>query len=144
MVERSLDVVRAAVLLEVVVREQHLPYLDAVAREEPLVLADEPRLSDGGAHLHVVDVGGARPEAERLDAGGDRAGRDEEHLVPGLPQRAQLRDEPGERGVVGLAGPVRDRMGSNLDDYSHRRDIIAHPAPSRGRTAVTGVTTGRR
>ena len=126
MVERLLDVLRAVVVLEVVVGEEYLADLDAVLGEEALVLVDEARLPDRGAHLDVVDVRRTRLEPKGLDSGGHCTGRDEEDLVPRLAQPAELLDEALERRVVRLAGLVGDRVGSDFDYDSHRCRILYH------------------
>ena len=108
------------VVLEIEMGEKHLADLHAVAAEKPLVLVDEPCLPDGRAHLDVVHVSRSRLEPKRLDACGDCARRDEEHLVPGLPKGAQLRDKTLKRRVVGLPGLVRNRMRANFHYDSHK------------------------
>ena len=145
MIEGLLDVLAETPVLEVAVGEQDLPDLDAAGSKQPLVLADEPRLANGGAHLYVVCVLWPGGKPQRLDSGGDRARRDEDDLAAGSPERADSVDDAAEGGPVRAACPVGYGMGPDLDDdpahivlYAHGR-ILYHIL----RTYVTATTEVR-
>ena len=125
-VQRTAEIGDAAAVREVGVREQHLAHLHVARGEVLFVFGNEARLAHGRAHLHVRDIGGARLQAERLDARRDGAGRDEEDLEPGPAQRADAVDHAPQRGVVRAARLLGDRVRADLDH--HAAGVLQHRA----------------
>ena len=104
--QRALGVAVVAAPVQVVGGEQHLPDVQAVAPERGGVALGEQQLPDACRGLLGGEVTRAGAQSQRPDAGRDRAGRHEHHLLPrgharrdGVDDRVQpFRGEPPARG----------------------------------------------
>ena len=113
--ERVARVEVALMVLEVVVREQHLRDVQVVRGKKFFVNGHEPRLADGGARGERGGLGRAFFKAERAHARADRAAGDEHNLLAGLAQRGDLRDELFKLREVGLLAAVGQHARAELD-----------------------------
>ena len=112
------------VVLEVVVREQHLGDGQLVFREELFVGGHQPRLADGGARLEFGELLGALGVAEDAHAGPDRAGGNEDDLAAGFPLGGHLRHQLFHLGQIRLLLGIRQHAGAQLDDKT--ADVLQH------------------
>ena len=118
------QVVRAAA--DVVEGEEHLRTRHAALAQQLVVDGVQLALPDRARRLQLADRGRAHGQAHHLDAAGDRAARDEHHLVAVGPQRGGRVADARERLAAQLAALVGDDARAELDDDA------AHQSASLG------------
>ena len=101
-------------MLEIHVREQKLSDGDAFFSEKPLILRHQTRLTDCRAHLLIRHERRTRLQSQRVHAGADRAGRDENDLIALMMQFGDLRNQSSQRRRIRLPGLLLDHAGANL------------------------------
>jgi hypothetical protein len=89
--------------------------------KEFFVLENKSCLTDRGTHLNFADILRTRRKPKSLDARSHSSGRNEHNLVSIRTQRANLRNKPLQRGIVGTPRLCRDSMSTNLNDNPHEQ-----------------------
>ena len=114
--ERVARIEMTFVMLEIIVREQHLRDAQIVRGEKFFVNGHEPRLADGGAGLQFSRVGRPFFIAERAHAGADCAGGDEHNFPTRFSQRSDLGGELFQLRLVGLLAAVGEHTRAEFND----------------------------
>ena len=108
----------AVLVLEVVVRKEHLGDLHVVSGKQFRVGGHKLRLANGGAGLQVGQVGGALVHSEHAHAGADGAGRHDNDLPAGLALGCHLGDQLLYLAGIDLFAAAGQNAGAKLDHHA--------------------------
>lgn len=93
----------------------------SVLSEETGVEVHQFGLSDGGGDLLGGNIAGMLAPSESCRARADRAGRDEDNLVPGILQIRKHAGQPLDASEVEFSVVICQRAGADLDDNTTAR-----------------------
>ena len=137
--------------VEVLVGEQKLGGVAAVAAEALVVGPDQVRLADGGGGLELRQVVGPALQPELADPRADGTRADQGHLAARVHHRADLLGQVVDSRRVEPAIGAGQDVGADLDDPDSRRRARPRREPGRGRPvaawevcAVRGGFSGLR